>query len=155
MKKIAFMGSDPISVPLLEYLLSHGGREYELVAVYSQPDKPSGRGQRMSPNPISQWALDRDLLLFRPEKPSEQDIEFLVKSKIDLVLVMAYGHILRQNFLDTPPLGCLNFHASLLPKYRGASPIVGAIASGDKQTGVTLMKMVAKLSLFLIKNQRI
>ena len=145
MKKIVFMGSDPIAIPMLNHLLANAGGKYELAAVFSQPDRPAGRGKKLSSNPISKWALDRDIILFRPEKRSEHDLEFLIHAQIDLVLVMAYGHIIKQDFLDTPRLGWLNFHASLLPQYRGASPIVGAIASGDHQTGVTLMKMVLEM----------
>lgn len=139
------MGSDPIALPLLNYLYSQKGAEYQLIGVISQPDRPSGRGHKISPNPISAWALERDIALFRPEKPSEVELTWLKEASIDLVLVMAYGHIIKQNFLDAPPLGMLNFHGSLLPQYRGASPVEAAIASGDAVTGISLMQMVAKM----------
>lgn len=145
MKKIAFMGSDPIALPLLNYLYSHSESDYQLVGIISQPDRPSGRGHKISSNPISTWALERNLPLFRPEKPSETELTWLKDTAIDLVLVMAYGHIIKKNFLDIPPLGMLNFHASLLPAYRGASPIESAIASGEHKTGISLMQMVAKM----------
>lgn len=145
MKKIAFMGSDPIAIPLLEYLYSNAKGDYQLVGIISQPDRPSGRGHKISPNPISAWALEKKILLFRPEKPSEIELTWVKDTAINLVLVMAYGHIIKKNFLNTPSLGMLNFHGSLLPAYRGASPVESAIASGDKITGISLMQMVAKM----------
>ena len=146
MKKIAFMGSDPIAIPLLNYLLKNQETfDFQLKGIISQPDKPSGRGKKVAPNLISQWGLDQNLFLLRPDKPTKLEYEWVSKEKIDLVLVMAYGHIIRKDFLQLPPLGMLNFHASLLPKYRGASPIETAIARGDNKTGVTLMEMVSKM----------
>lgn len=139
------MGSDPIALPLLNFLHSQSNLDCQLVGIISQPDRPSGRGQKITPNPISAWALEKGLTLFRPEKPSENELIWLKETPVDLVLVMAYGHIIKQNFLDTPPLGMLNFHGSLLPQYRGASPVEAAIASGDKETGISLMQMVAKM----------
>lgn len=153
MKKIAFMGSDPIALPLLNFLWSQKSTDYQLVGVISQPDRPSGRGHKVTPNAISAWALEKGLPLFRPEKPSEIELEWLKETPIDLVLVMAYGHIIKQNFLDTPPLGMLNFHGSLLPQYRGASPVEAAIASGDTETGISLMQMVAKMDAGGVMNQ--
>lgn len=145
MKKIAFMGSDPIAIPLLNYLYSDTNNNYQLIGIISQPDRPSGRGHKVSPNPISSWALENNLPLFRPEKLSEMELAWLKDNSIDLVLVMAYGHIIKKNFLEAPSLGMLNFHGSLLPAYRGASPIESAIASGDKITGISLMQMVIKM----------
>lgn len=145
MKTIAFMGSDPIALPLLNFLRTQTTFDCQLAGIITQPDRPSGRGQKVLPNPISSWALEHKLPLFRPEKPSETELSWLKNTPIDLVLVMAYGHIIKQNFLDTPPLGMINFHASLLPLYRGASPIEAAIASGDTTTGISLMQMVAKM----------
>lgn len=139
------MGSDPIALPLLNFLYSQSGPDYKVVGIISQPDRPSGRGYKVTANPISEWALEKGLPLFRPEKPSEIELAWLKEAAIDLVLVMAYGHIIKQNFLDTPPLGMLNFHGSVLPKYRGASPVEAAIASGDTETGISLMDMVAKM----------
>lgn len=140
--RIVFMGSDPIALPLLEWLheegASHGA---QLTAVYSQPDRPKGRGQKLSPNPIATWALKKNLPLFRPEKPGAEDVERLRNDSIDLVLVMAYGHILRKSLLAVPPRGFVNFHASILPKFRGASPIETAVALGETETGVTLMRI--------------
>ena len=153
MKKIAFMGADPIALPLLDYLASHGADEYKIVGIISQPDRPSGRGQKVHPNPISAWALEKNLPLFRPQKPSEVELNWLKEEQVDLVLVMAYGHILKEDFLKTPPLGMLNFHASLLPAYRGASPIETAIACGDTETGISLMEMVKKMDAGSVMDQ--
>lgn len=145
MKKIAFMGADPIALPLLDFLYSSQGGDYQLVGIISQPDRPSGRGQKVAPNPISIWALEKAIHLLRPEKPSEIELDWLKKETIDLVLLWAYGHIIKKNFLETPPLGILNLHCSLLPAYRGASPVEAALASGDKQTGISLMQIIPKM----------
>lgn len=145
MKKIAFMGSDPIAIPLLLYLRQTSGASHQLMGIISQPDRPSGRGKKSSPNAISAWAQEQEIPLFRPEKPSENELSWLQGEGIDLILVMAYGHILKKAFLEAPPLGCLNFHASLLPKFRGASPIETAIACGEPVTGISLMEMVSKM----------
>lgn len=145
MKKIAFMGADPIVIPLLDSLYENSGKEYELVGIISQPDRPVGRGKKMTPNAVSSWALEKGVELFRPEKPSEVELQWLRESAIDLVLVWAYGHIIKQEFLDVPSLGFLNCHASLLPKLRGAACPEAAIASGEAVTGMTLMKMVKKM----------
>lgn len=139
------MGSDRMVLPLLDFLYSNGKNDYELLGIITQPDRPSGRGQKVSPNPVSEWAMEKNLLLFRPEKPSEVELNWLKDASIDLVLVMAYGHIIKQNMLNTPPLGMFNFHVSLLPAYRGASPVETALALGETKTGVTLMQMVAKM----------
>lgn len=140
-QKLVFMGSDEIGLPALEALAEAG----ELIGVYSQPDRPSGRGKKLQANAISAWALDRGIELRRPEKLGDEDVLWLKERGVDLVFVMAYGHILRPAFLAAPTIGCYNLHASLLPKYRGASPIVGAIAMGERETGVTLMEMVSKM----------
>jgi len=139
------MGSDPIALPVLNFLHSSSGKDYQLCGIISQPDRPSGRGQKVSPNEISSWALEKNLKLFRPEKPSEEELSWLRNEHIDLVLVWAYGHIIKKDFLNTPPLGMLNFHGSLLPAYRGASPVETAIACGETVTGITLMQMIAKM----------
>lgn len=149
------MGSDPIALPLLNFLYSQGNNDYKLMGVISQPDRPSGRGHKVTPNSISAWALEKRITLFRPEKPSEIEFSWLKKESIDLVLVMAYGHIIRQSFLDIPALGMINFHGSLLPKYRGASPVEASIASGDKETGISLMDMVAKMDAGGVMDQEV
>ncbi len=143
--RIVFMGSDAIALPLLEWL-ADGGRELaSVVAVYTQPDRAVGRGQKVQPNAIKSWALARGLPVFQPEKITDETRAELAQLDADVSLVMAYGHILRDAFIDTPRLGTLNLHASILPKYRGASPIQTAVASGEFETGVTLMRIVRRL----------
>jgi methionyl-tRNA formyltransferase len=136
---ILFMGSDPIALPLLEFLAR------EDLYVLSQPDRPSGRGQQLAPNAVAAWALERNLPLYRPERLDDTIFAELASKKFDLTLVMAYGRILKQRFIDLPRLGTWNLHASLLPQLRGASPLETAIALGYTRTGVVLMRMVLAL----------
>lgn len=145
MLKIVFMGSDAIALPLLNWLASEGATLGRVVAVFTQPDRPVGRGQKVQANAIKLWALERGLSVHQPEKLREPELATLQSYDADLALVMAYGHILRDAFIAAPRLGTLNFHTSLLPKYRGASPIQTAVASGERETGVTLMRIVAAL----------
>ncbi len=139
------MGSDPIALPLLDWLAGEGGALAEIVAVYTQPDRPAGRGQKVAAGPIKRWALARGLPVRQPEKLAEDECAWLAGQRADLALVLAYGHLLRDEFIVAPRLGTLNLHASLLPKYRGASPVQAAIACGERQTGVTLMRIVRRL----------
>lgn len=151
--RIVFLGSDAIALPMLEWLArstssgqaGEGSLQAQVVAVYTQPDKPVGRGQKITPNAIKTWALAHGLPVFQPEKLTETVRKEFAMLNADLGLVMAYGHILRDEFIATPRLGMLNLHTSLLPKYRGASPIQTAIANGERETGVTLMCIVRKL----------
>lgn len=143
--RFVFMGSDGIACPLLDWLVGEGARWATLVAVYTQPDRPVGRGQKVVPNAIKTWALEKGLPVYQPEKLTEREREGLAVLAADVVLVMAYGHILKQVFIDTPRLGTLNLHASLLPSYRGASPIQTAVACGERETGVSLMRIVRQL----------
>jgi methionyl-tRNA formyltransferase len=143
--RLVFMGSDAIALPALDWLAGAGRARAELAGVFTQPDRPHGRGQRLQPGAIKTWALARGLPVHQPERLVPQALEDLAALRADAVLVMAYGHILRQSWLDTPPCGVWNLHASLLPKLRGASPIQGAIASGETQTGISLMRMAAAL----------
>ena len=145
MLRLIFMGSDPIALLMLEWLSGEGGHLGRLVAVYTQPDRPAGRGQQVQPNAIKQWALARQLPVHQPAKLDAPDLAALRGYGADLTLVMAYGHILRQEFIDAPRLGTMNLHASLLPGLRGASPIQSAIASGASETGVSLMRIVRAL----------
>lgn len=145
MLKIVFMGSDPIALPALEWLAGEGRSVGEVVAVFTQPDRATGRGQKVQPNEIKVWAQARGLPVFQPDKVTGVEQQQLADLQPDLTLVMAYGHILRQEFIDTPRLGTLNLHTSVLPAYRGASPIQTAIANGETSTGVTLMRMVLRL----------
>jgi methionyl-tRNA formyltransferase len=143
--KLVFFGSDPIALPLLNWLAGEGSGVAAIVAVFTQPDRPAGRGQKITANEIKTWALARGLPVYQPEKLTEDVRAQLVALGGDIGLVMAYGHILRDEFIATPRLGTLNLHTSLLPKYRGASPIQTAIASGERETGVSLMRIVKKL----------
>lgn len=143
-RRLIFMGSDPIALPALEYLAGRPDR-VELAAVFTQPDRPAGRGRKLRPNEIKEWALQKEIRVFQPERLGEEETALLGELGCDLVLVMAYGHILRRSFLEKTPLGTFNLHASLLPKFRGASPIQAAIAAGESRSGVTLMRMVRRL----------
>ncbi len=143
--KLVFLGSDAIALPLLEWLTGEGSAVATVVAVFTQPDRPVGRGQKITPNAIKTWALGRGLPVLQPEKLTDDVRGELAAFGADVALVMAYGHILRDAFIDTPRLGTLNLHTSLLPKYRGASPIQTAVASGERETGVSLMRIVRKL----------
>ena len=143
--KLVFLGSDPIALPLLDWLAGEGRTPAHVVAVFTQPDRPAGRGQTISANAIKTWALAHSLPVHQPEKLTDEVRGQLAAYGSDVALVMAYGHILRDEFISTPRLGTLNLHTSLLPKYRGASPIQTAIACGECETGVTLMRIVKKL----------
>jgi methionyl-tRNA formyltransferase len=143
--RLVFLGSDAIALPLLEWLAGEGAAVAQVVAVFTQPDRPVGRGQKVQPNAVKTWALARGLPVLQPEKLTEDVRIELAAMGADLGLVMAYGHILRDEFIDTPRLGMLNLHTSRLPQYRGASPIQTAIANGESETGVTLMRIVRRL----------
>lgn len=132
-------------MPILDWLARAGAEVAQVVGVFTQPDRPTGRGQQVRANPIKVWAEARGLPVLQPEKLAEDVRLQLAALRADLGLVMAYGHILRDDFMHTPRLGMLNLHTSLLPKYRGASPIQSAIASGERETGVTLMRIVRRL----------
>lgn len=143
--RLVFLGSDAIALPLLDWLGTAGAGVAQMVAVWTQPDRPVGRGQKVTANAIKSWALARGLPVFQPEKLTEEVRGQLASFGADLGLVMAYGHILRDDFIGTPRLGMLNLHTSLLSQFRGASPIQTAIASGARETGVTLMRIVRRL----------
>jgi len=139
--RIVFMGTPEFSVPPLEYLVRS---EYHIVGVYTQPDRPTGRGRAMEQSPVKRVALVQGLEVFQPVKLRNPDeVRRLAALKPDLILVAAFGQILPQSVLDIPPFGCLNIHPSLLPKYRGATPIPSAILAGESETGVTIMLMDA------------
>ncbi len=139
------MGSDAIALPLLNYLAKEGTRWVEPAGVLTQPDRPAGRGKKLAPNAIKRWALDHGWPVWQPEKPGEAEEARFRELGVDCFLVMAYGHLLRKSLLKLPARGTYNLHTSLLPAYRGASPIQGALASGETVTGVTLMGMVPKM----------
>ncbi|GHD66708.1 methionyl-tRNA formyltransferase [Jeongeupia chitinilytica] len=141
--KIAFAGTPDFAASALRALIAAG---HEVVLVLSQPDRPSGRGMKLTPSPVKQVALEHDLPVYQPEKlrtPEQQAP--LQDLGIDVMVVAAYGLILPQAVLDLPRLGCLNIHASLLPRWRGAAPIQRAILAGDTETGITIMQMDAGL----------
>lgn len=145
MMRIVFMGSDAIALPALNWLSGEGDAVGRVVAVFTQPDRAVGRGQKIQPNAIKLWAQARGVPVHQPEKFGPADRATLAGYAPDLSLVMAYGHILRQDVIDTPRLGTVNLHASLLPHLRGASPIQTAVAIGERETGVALMRIVAAL----------
>ena len=142
--KVIFLGSDEIAIPSLNFL-HNDCKGTDICAVLTQPDRRVGRGRKVKPNSIKLWAADNDIPHASPEIPNTATYEWLKEFKADLILVMAYGHILKESFLDLSSFGCFNLHASILPSYRGASPIETAIAMGDKLTGVTLMKVFPKM----------
>ena len=142
--KIAFFGSDEIALPCLQ-AMSTSFDNIEISAVLTQPDRRSGRGRTLQSNPIKQWAVESSVPVRDPQKPGIEEVTWLNELGVDLILVMAYGHILKQALLDAAPLGCFNLHASLLPKYRGASPIETSIAMGEETTGVTLMQVIPQM----------
>ena len=138
------MGTAELSGASLEKLF--GDKRYSVLAVVTQPDKPKGRDLKLTPSPVKVLAEKLNLPILQPLKArDEKFISELRELKPDLIVVVAYGQILPQTILDLPPFGCLNVHTSLLPKYRGAAPIQWAIADGEPETGVTIMKMDAGL----------
>jgi methionyl-tRNA formyltransferase len=139
------MGSDAIARPALDWLAGEGNRVGQVVGIFTQPDRAVGRGQKIRANAIKQWAGERQIPVHQPEKFDAAAETLLAALKPDLTLVMAYGHILKPAVISTPRLGTLNLHTSILPQYRGASPIQTATACGDGETGVTLMRIVPAL----------
>ena len=137
--RIVFAGTPDFSVPVLQSLLDSG---YDIAAVYTQPDRPAGRGREPRLSPVKQLALKQDLDIFQPASlRSEADQLQLKALNPDLMVVVAYGLLLPAAVLSIPRLGCINVHASLLPRWRGAAPIQRAILAGDKHTGITIMQM--------------
>jgi methionyl-tRNA formyltransferase len=137
--KIVFMGTPEFSVPGLEMLIHS---DHRVLAVVTQPDRPKGRGLKLEPSPVKQVALEHNLEALQPEKIVAP--EFLARLRglaPDLIVVIAFGQILKKDILTLPPLGCLNVHASLLPRFRGAAPIAWAILNGESETGITTMQM--------------
>ncbi len=137
--KIVFMGTPDFASPCLERLIK---LKYDVAAVFTQPDKPSGRGYKLMPPAVKVTALEYGLTVHQPDTLKSGEAETLLKElEPDLIVVVAYGKLLPKNILDIPKLGCINIHGSLLPKYRGAAPIQYAVLNGDKITGVTSMYM--------------
>lgn len=158
--KVIFMGTPDFSVGILEAIIEAG---HEVVLVVTQPDKPKGRGNTMQFPPVKECALSHNLEVFQPVKIRDtQNIEYLKSFQADIMIVAAFGQILPKSILDMPKYGCVNIHASLLPKYRGASPIQWAVINGDEISGVTAQRMdvgidtgdmIAKRELRLAKDE--
>ena len=141
--RILFAGTPDFAVPPLQALLDS---PHEVVAVYTQPDRPAGRGRKLRASPVKELALAHDLPVEQPVSLKDPDAQArLAAYRPDLMVVVAYGLILPQAVLDIPQRGCVNIHASLLPRWRGAAPIQRAILAGDEETGVCLMQMEAGL----------
>lgn len=140
--KVVFMGTPEFSVPTLKKLIA----EAEVLAVYTQPDKPVGRGLQMQPSPVKKIALENNIPVFTPEKVSlPEEVERLVAYQADFFVVVAYGQILKLPVIQAPKYGTINIHSSLLPRWRGAAPIHRAILGGDAETGITTMMIAPKL----------
>ena len=141
---IIFCGTPEFAVPSLKSL--HKDPRFNILRVYTQPDSPSGRGKKLQASPIKKVALELGLDVHTPEKISTTEIINELKDlSIDGGVVVAYGQILSQSFLEALPKGCVNIHSSLLPRWRGAAPMQRALMAGDEQTGVSLQKVVKKL----------
>ena len=138
-KKIVYMGTPDFAVPALSALVREG---YTVTGVVTQPDKPKGRSKQMVPSPVKEEAGKHGLPVWQPARVRNPEfIQFLTEQKPDVIIVAAFGQIIPKAVLDLPPYGCINIHGSLLPKYRGASPIQRAVLDGEKESGVSIMRM--------------
>ena len=150
--RLVFMGTPETAVPTLKRCLDDG---HEVVAVWTQPDRPAGRGNKLTQSPVKEFALARGLTVQQPTKIRNEEALALFSSHgADAAVVVAYGRILPPNFLRAPRRGCINVHFSLLPQYRGAAPINWAIVRGERETGVTTMQIVEELDAGAILLQR-
>ena len=141
--RIVFMGTPEFAVPSLTALFEAG---HEIVAVFTQPDKPKNRGHKMAFSPVKEYALTVGLPVYQPVKMRDGEALRIVQELApELIVVAAYGKILPEDILNTPPYGSINVHSSILPKYRGAAPINWAILNGESVTGVTIMYMAKEL----------
>jgi methionyl-tRNA formyltransferase len=140
--KIIFAGTPDFAATHLQALI----RQHDIVAVYTQPDRPAGRGKKLTASPVKLLAAQNNLDIYQPQslKDAEQQA-ILARLKADIMVVVAYGLILPQVILDTPRFGCINVHGSILPRWRGAAPIQRAVEAGDNETGITIMQMDAGL----------
>ena len=137
--RIVFMGTPDFSVPALTALVEAG---HDVIAVVTQPDKPKGRGKSMLPTPVKEEALKHGFPVYQPVKVRDPEfLQVLEKLDPDIIVVAAFGQIIPKSILELPKYGCINIHASLLPKYRGAAPIQQAVIDGEKESGVTIMRM--------------
>ena len=143
--RVVFMGTPDFAVPTLAAIAARSDLA-EVVAVVTQPDRPRGRGKKLSPSPVKAWAVTHDIPVLQPVRARDAAfVTQLRELKPDVAVVVAFGQILSQEVLDVPVHGCINVHASLLPKYRGAAPIQHAIMAGESVTGITTMQMDAGL----------
>jgi methionyl-tRNA formyltransferase len=150
--RVIFMGTPGFAVPILSSLLN---KPYEVVAVYTRPDKPVGRSQQIAWSPVKKLAMEHKIPVIQPMTfKSAEVMEELASFNPELIIVAAFGHILPQEVLSLPKFGCLNLHPSLLPRHRGASPIADALLCGDEFTGVTIMLITAKIDSGSILAQR-
>ncbi len=138
--RIIFAGTPEFAVTPLKALIA----QHDVVAVFTQPDRKAGRGKKLTPPAVKTVALEHDIEVFQPTSLKDH-AEHIASFKADIMVVVAYGMLLPQAILDTPRLGCLNIHASLLPRWRGAAPIQRAIEAGDQETGVSIMQMALGL----------
>lgn len=145
------MGTPEFSTKVLEMLIA----EHNVIAVVTQPDRPVGRKRKLTPPPVKQVAVEHAIPVYQPEKLSQsQELEELIGLNADLIVTAAFGQLLPESLLQSPKLGAINVHASLLPKYRGGAPIHQAIIDGEKQTGISIMYMVKKLDAGNIISQQ-
>ena len=141
MLRVVYMGTPEIAAVVLKDFLTS---EHEVIAVVTQPDRPKGRGKGMAMSPVKEVALANNIPVYQPERiKSKEFVEVLKQLNPDIILVTAFGQLLSQEILDIPPYGCINVHASLLPKYRGSAPIQWCILNGEEKTGITIMYMDA------------
>jgi methionyl-tRNA formyltransferase len=141
--RLVFLGTPAFAVPTLERILA---ASHEVLAVYTQPDRPKGRGGALAASPVKMAAVSRSLPVYQPERIKRPEpLEHLASLRPDVMVVVGYGQIISQSIIDVPPLGIVNVHASLLPKYRGAAPVQWALARGESVTGVTTMRIDAGL----------
>lgn len=143
--KAAFMGSDSVALPMLDHLYTAAPGGVVIDRVFTQPDRPSGRGMHLHQSPVKVWAQGKGLPVHQPRKCGEAEAMLLKETGIELVLVMAYGQLLPKAILEAAPMGILNLHASLLPRLRGASPIHTAVALGLPESGVSLMRIIPRI----------
>lgn len=137
--KVVFMGTPDFSVPCLQTIIDEG---HDVVGVVTQPDKPKGRGKKLAMPPVKELALKYNIPVYQPQRVKTQEfVQVLKDINPDVIIVVAFGQILSKDILDIPKYGCINVHASILPKYRGAAPINWVIINGEKTTGVTTMYM--------------
>ena len=141
--RVVFMGTPDIAATCLKKILADG---FDVVAVYTQPDRPKGRGMKMIYSPVKEVALANEIPVYQPESfKDDETVAQLAALQPDVVAVVAYGRILPQRVLDIPPKGCINIHASLLPKYRGSAPYQWAVLDGCTETGVSAMYLCAQM----------